>query len=443
MAVWQNKDRQNRWMYGFQLHGARFSDYAIHPDTGVEATSRREALTIQELIRDREKNKAQLPAPVAVEGYSLAQGVAAWKPIAKRKAGWVNTRKYLAEILAFFGPGTPLDEISAARMQELVTHLLEKNNRVWIGGPRKRDPSDRSLWKTLKRTLSVVTVNKYLSALSQVLELAHETPDPATRGTLNPRTFLPLLPAVPFQPEPERIKRPIALPVLAEAHRDSPPHLKEVLIGTQLTRLRLTSLLALKGTWVDEHERGIWTDDKNKASREDFIPLGPAGLAFFVGLKRRAELVGIDRCFLYKDPQAAARAEKEGRTLATPWRPFKSVKSAFRTRLKKLGLLGQHRFHQTKTTSLNQLRKLGVDPITIHEMAQHADFKTTQEHYLAEDVQLRRNASALYEETLVESGMLRPAAENVTDLHAGNRPRTKREGRVTNTGHKRRPQNTG
>jgi hypothetical protein len=118
------------------------------------------------------------------------------------------------------------------------------------------------------------------------------------------------------------------------------------------------------------------------------------------------------------------------------------VKYSFRTRLKRLGLQGQHRFHQTKTTALNQLRKLGVDPITIHEMAQHADFETTRRHYLAEDVQLRRDANALYEEKLIEAGMLRPAG-NVTDLHAENRSRTKREGKATNAGHKRRPRNIG
>lgn len=438
MAVWQNPDRENRWMYGFQHAGRRYSGYAIHPTTGNEARSEREALTVQELIRDGVKNKPK-PAPVAVTGYALAQGVAAWKPVAKRQAGWVNVQKYLRELLAFFKPETALAQVTTAEMQRYVTWALKQKIRVWTGGPGPRDrqrAGRADLWKTLDRTLSPVSVNKRLSALSQVLELAHKTIDPATMHLPQPHRLLPILPEVPFLEEPQRKARPIALPHLAEIYRDSPPHLQEVLVGVQLTRLRLASLMRLPATRVDEHASGIWTGDDNKAGREEFIPLGPAGLAFFLRLKRRAQLVGIDRCFLYQDPKLKGDENRDH-----AWRPLKSVKTAFRTRLKALGLTGQHRFHQTKTTSINQLRRLGADPVTIHELAQHTDFETTRKHYLAEDVDLQRQAMARYESVLAEAGLL-PAA-NVTSLPHENPARTKREVKPTNTGHKRRQENTG
>lgn len=398
MTVWFDDDR-GKWRYDFRRRKKRYHGYCTHPD-GRPAASESEAEDIETLKRAG-VIQAERQGDISAQGgrsYSLAQAVAARTVIATRLKSWPVTRDYLREILGHFGRDTALATITAPRIQDYVTWGLKQPVKIWMGGPRKADKAARRaggkpLQKMLKRTRGPKTMNKYLSALNQVLELAHNTVDPATANTSHPTRLLPVMPEVPFLDVPKRKPRPIPLTGLATLWRSAPVHLQHFIIGTQLTQLRESELLRLETAALDETENGLWLDHHNKSNREDFIPLGPQGMAFFRMLRARALKAGQTHFILYDDP-------KTGKL-----RPIASVSKSFQTQLRTAGLQG-HRLHQTKTTALSQLRRLGTDPATLQDMARHADFATTKAHYLGEETESRREAITKYEATLSGAGML-------------------------------------
>lgn len=400
MTVYFDEERQ-RWRYDFYRKKQRYFGYCLNPDQ-TPVTTRADAEDIEALRRAEAIQKPQEKAVQAKGGaaYSLAMAISARTVIATRLKSWSVTSHYLREILGYFKPETALSAIDKPSIEGYINWGLQQHAKIWLGGPRNREKAlkldnNRVLQKEVVRTRSPKTMNKHLSALNQVLLLAHDTFDPTTINTGNPQRLLAIMPAVPFLKVSKKKPRPIALDHLAKIFADAPDHLQETLTGIQLTQLRISEMLRLPASDIDEDERGIRLDDRNKGGREDFIPLGPKGFAFFVRLKRRAEQVGIDRCILYFDPKIDA------------YRPIKGVTRSFRTRLKAAGLAGRHRLHQTKSTALTQLRRLGTDQTTLQDMARHADFATTKDHYLGEEVEMRRDAIAKYETRLASVGIMK------------------------------------
>lgn len=404
MTVTWNRHR-SRWCYDFTRKGARFQGYCMSPaEPERHASTETEAEEWETCKRAEAIKDEQKPRP-KVTAYAFGMAVAKWVPIAQRLKSWDTVEDYLAELLEFFGPEAAVVEVDHGRAQEYVTWALQQRVRVYIGGPRDRAEARRRdglpLFKDLDRLRTPDTVNKYLSALSQVLELAHLARDPATG-----KRRLEDVPRLPFQKVARRTRRRSIPPqTLAQLIAEAPDHLAETVIGIQLTQLRMREMLRLPGSALDEYERGLWPGTLNKASREDFIPLGPAGFAFFLRLKRRAEQVGIDRMVLYLD--TTAKGVRDG--VGAQWRTVDNVSRSFRTRLRALGLEGRHTFHHTKSTGLNAMKRLGAHPTVLRELGHHADFQTTQQHYLDDEVEDRRAALTLYEAQLTGLGVLPPA----------------------------------
>ena len=121
MSVFKVGRRHGRWTYDFWLGGQRYQGYCVDPATNAAAKNRREAIEIEATVR----RAARQALGVAKKGvrpgtYTIAMAAALHL---QRKVGTnpdhiANHKLYVAEILDFFGPATPIAEITAEHVEQ-------------------------------------------------------------------------------------------------------------------------------------------------------------------------------------------------------------------------------------------------------------------------------------------------------------------------------------
>lgn len=167
VTVYFNHQRK-RWMYNFRLKGERYAGYCLTSD-GEPVTARTTARQAEAMQRHRAANVVRKISPT--DHLTLAQIMADLTPVWERQAHWPNKRRYMKEILEFFGPATPLANIDDGRIADYVRHLKTAPTRAWHGGPHRHptDPEFEKFWVTVPHPRSPATSNLYLGMLRQTL----------------------------------------------------------------------------------------------------------------------------------------------------------------------------------------------------------------------------------------------------------------------------------
>lgn len=380
MTVEFDKDR-GRWRYDFWLHKIRHRGYCANED-GTAARNRTEARAAQDIVRG-----TMLRRPVgtpARSSHTWAQALAAYAEIAKHHRNWESIKDYLIELKDWFGPASRLDTIEP-RVPDYIRFSRRQKIYVWRGGPRNQRSADLrriggdDLWRDTGRRRSDSTTNRYLTTLRTILNLAHATKDPATGNRLLAET-----PGFANLREPEIAPRPLGDATLRRILATAPQHQADTIILCIDGGLRLNEALALQNDQLDVENRGLWLSHTNtKGRRDEFVPLSDHAFRLAVQRVRESRQAGRSHIILYRGSHGTE-----------PPRPIRSISRSWATTLKKLGLKGRFRFHNTRADYVSFLGNRQVPPAALKDLARHRDFKTTL-RYLKVSDETKRAAVAL------------------------------------------------
>jgi integrase len=379
MTVFYNKTR-GHWAYDFQLKGQRYAQACKDPLTGNLAENKTEAAAIEERIRARLLLESDCRKQTNPRDYTLAQAFAAYlgqmKPGSHKNTVVIHVR----ELLIWFGPATPLYQISDGRVLEYITWAREQKIKTWIAGPHRKKNTGKGEWKNTDRRRSDSTINRYLTTFRTALRMAHAARDPHTGMPL-----LPAMPKIPHLREMKRLPRPIAQANLDAIIAAAPGHLADAIRLTVLMGFRSAEVFGLTCSQVDLPNKGIWLRAENtKGKRDEFIPASGMALQLLEQLVARARRLGLQHLILYR---TGGGKKKES------WRPIKNARTAWRRALKQLDLQGQHVFHNTKTTFVTAIAKKFPGAV-VQRLARHRNFSTTQRYILVADSLMREAVEA-------------------------------------------------
>lgn len=373
MSVYFNAAR-GRWMYNFQRDGARYSGYAADPDTGEPARSKRQAERIEGRLKarlDGAKAKGAKPAPApSPAGFTMADALAYYaEHKGQHNRTWEgDIKRQIRELLTYFGPDTLVEGITEADVLDYVAWCREQPAMVNTGGPRKGAAlvprSDGA-----KRAPN--TINGFLTALRAAFNLARKV------GKVSRVPYVPRLDTGRHVPNPIR---PADLDRIMAA---APAHLRDVITLCVMTGMRRSECLTLTWDQVDLDAGTITLEPEGtKANRGRTVYVNGVALEVLRRLNA-ARPAGQNRVILY-------RHRGTGRPV-----PVESVTTAWRATLKRAGLDGRYRFHDTRAAFCSYLAAKGVDPVHIKELAGHESITTTMRYVQASDDRLRAAVASL------------------------------------------------
>ena len=365
-------------MYNFILNGKRYGGYCLHPDTNVEAKSKKQARNIEEVIRDRLGHKTNAPAKY---GCTLAEAAKYHLDThAKHLASWTDIQGYARELLDHFGHNTEINSITDEKVAQYVNWSREQTKKVWMRGARKTTPQDRSKYmKSTKKTRAPGTINKYLKVLKQFFN----TPI-ARRHCKNP-------PQIRILKEPQRQPSPITHESAEKILKVAPLHLQNLLVMCMHTGMREHEALTLKTSQFNEDLKTIYLDTTTKTKNGRQVLVNDEASQII----KQCRLMGDQ---LWEQLQSDSALAKEyakkysiknrgdipfilyRRHTSCILRPIDSVKSAWYKSLRTAGLEGQFRFHDSRASFCSYLAQAGSNPLAIRELVGHKDIKTTMRY---------------------------------------------------------------
>lgn len=381
MTVYFNKER-DRWMFNFQQAGKRHAGYCLDAE-GAPVKSKSAAVQAEGVERRRAAMQPKIARP---DEMTLAMAMAAMTPRWTRQQDWRNKKRYMAELLAFFGPETAIATIDAARIEAYAEWALNQPVKIWVGGPRKPSaaPSIRKTLKDATRTRGPGTVNLYLDVLRQTLTRAAEIRDPITG-----QSALREAPKIEGLDVPKRRARPAPERVLEDVLSRVPEWTADAIHLTLYFGFRQGEALRLQIKDVDFDAGGVWLNaDEVKDDEDAFLPGAPAAMAELARLVEQARSRGLKHLIAWrrkrKDPAAQA-AEK--------WRPLKSPKRAWSTAMKAIEkTYGRRwRWHDIRAAFITHVA-LTSGPVAAQKLARHSDYKTTDMYVDVAD-EVRRSAA--------------------------------------------------
>lgn len=351
------KKSRGRWTYDFRLAGRRFTGYCLDAH-GKPVTSKSAAKQAEGVAR----RKAEIEPKVArANELTLAGAMSALVPFWERQSDWKNKKRYMKELIAFFGPDTSVASISEAHLQDYVAHALGQTVRVWTGGPTKEGARKRadSARKQGARTRSPATVNLYLHMMRQVFgraaKIRDENGNPAIRD----------IPKVPVLDTPKRQARPVPDAVLSRAMDLLPAHSTKAVCLTLFFGFRKGEMFTLQKRQVDFAAGGVRLHAENVKDAEDaFLPGAPDAMTFLALLIGEADVRRTPYLITVK---------RKGY-----WQPIQSPKRAWGTAMKVIEReFGQRwRWHDIRAAFITQVA-LTSGPELARTMARHSDYKTT------------------------------------------------------------------
>lgn len=382
MTVYWN-ERRGRWMYDFQRDGKRHNRYCLDA-AGAPVKSQREAEEAEGVAM---RAAGMAPKVARVSDLTLAQVVGDLTPQWEGTADWPNKQRYLREILAYFGPGKRVADISEADLEDYRTWALKQPLKTWTGGSKRRrdDPYADRYWKDTGRTRSTAIVNRYLPVLRAVFDRAHKIRDPLTG-----RRALEEIPTVADLQEPKRKARPIPEAVLLNILASAPAHVVEAMIATLYFGFRQSEIFERTVVDVDFEHGGIWLSAEHVKDNEDaFIPGADEAMAFMRKLvdqanaRKTKHLITWRRT--YKDAEAQA---------AAAWMPIKEPKTAWRTIMDKVETKfgRRYRWHDIRAAYISYVAIKSGGPVA-QALARHSDLRTTQAYIHVADSFQREGAN--------------------------------------------------
>lgn len=362
MTVRFRDDRQ-AWYCHFQIDGKRHAPACIHPDTGQPAKNRREAKRIEELLKARAVmliGEAPTAAP-----YTVAKAFSAFATRKRAGGNWDNQRIYVRELVAQFGPDTPVRELDEQSVWDYIAWAREQPLMVYVGAGKKCTATDAEARAKLFRPATSgkkradSTINRYLDCLRETLRIAYALRDGEGRPLVKGE-----MPKVPDLAEPEHLPRPITDADLDRIVVEAPLHLAEAVLLARLMGFRKGEIFGLTVDQVDLANKGIWlAAEETKAKRAEFVPASAEACELLRWLLGEARLRHTRHLITY-------RHSKDG-----AWRPIANPRRAWKTVLTKLGLAGQHVFHNTKASFVTAVGHVASDAVT-QQLARHKDYRT-------------------------------------------------------------------
>jgi integrase len=392
VSVFQNQQRGGVWSFDFVLAGKRYRGACVDRQTGRRAANRTEARQL-EIVEKAAARQAQALDRSAARGdsYTIAQAAAAWL---SRKAGRTashvdNVRLYVAEILAFFGPATPIGEIRDDQVEAYRRHATAQPLRVWAGGRGKRPAADRpDLWRSTDRIRSARTTNNYLKALRAIFALAERVRDPITRAPILDRAI-----EVRLHKVARRMPAPMADAELAARLATAPPWTIEAAELARLFGLRQREALQLQRRHIDSDARCIrFAAGDTKSGNQERAFGGGAGWQLLRRLDRQAQARGQAHLVTWPGP-SHWRAFLAGEAVPTSsWRPLASIRRSWRTTAAAAGIEAPARFHDVRARYITEVAK--VSQAAAKDAARHQDAATTDLYIRLADSEIRDAVAA-------------------------------------------------
>lgn len=371
MTVFYDKDR-GRWRYDFRLAGTRYARECLNA-SGEPASSRRAAIDIEAEAKRQARIAPKLPRANEITFIQVMNDLSeGWM----RRPGWNDRQRMVKELVAFFGPATPMRDIDGARIQDYITFALSKPLRVWKGGPSASGPKNETAarWKAhpTGRTRSPSTVNRYLPLLRAAFERAYNTRDPITR-----ERAIEEVPVIKELAEPRRKARPVPEDVLGKILARLPEHVADAVKATLYFGFRRSEVFSLTIAQVDFHARGIRLRAENVKDAEDvFLPGGNDAMQFLARLVDQAKDRKTQYLFTWRQP-----FKDEARQAREPWRRIRSPKTAWRTAMKAIEAEtgARWRWHDIRAAFITHVA-VTSGQLAAQAMARHSDYKTTQDY---------------------------------------------------------------
>lgn len=379
MTVWFYKAR-SRWRYEFQHKGRPYGGYCLD-DHGQPVTSRRAAEAAERRERERAKKAGPeiraKPAPGAVT-LATALSMLTARATPGRNAE-TNQLTYMREILAWFGPETPVAEIEG-RVWDYIAWARRQPVRVWTGGRRKRTAGAK-FWKDTDRTRSDSTINRYLDCLRKACRLAHEARNPVTQARL-----VPAMPLIPELDEPDALPRPVDADDVVAIANAAAPHIADAIGLCVLMGFRKAEVFSLTVGHIARDCSGVWLHGREtKGGRGEFMPASEEAAGLLRRLVKQARERGVEHLIVYR------RERKDGNH--EPWRPIKDPRKAWRSALKAAGVPA-HKFHELKATFTTELAKR-VSAKYTRDLSRHKSAETTDRYIRLADEAKREAVSTL------------------------------------------------
>lgn len=372
MTVYFDKERK-RWRYHFERARKRYSGYCLDA-AGKPVTSRsaaREAEAVAKRHVDIE------PSIVPSSSVTLAMIVATLTPRLKMQSQWEEQRRFLREIVAYFGAQTPISSIGKTQIDDYITFALSQPHKIWIGGPTK-EPNARDnerYWRDSGKTRSPATVNHYLPVLRAIFTRAYETRDPITGKRL-----IEEMPKIVNLPTPKRQARPITDEALTTALAILPAHVADAVIASLLFGFRRQEIFHLEIADVDFGAGGVWLKAERVKNRTDtFLPGGTTAMEHMRKLVDQAKARGATRLITYQ-----RRRKTDENQAAEPWHPVESPKRAWSTAMKvvETELGTRWRWHDIRAAFITQIA-VTAGAVAAQQLARHSRLSTTQGYIAA------------------------------------------------------------
>lgn len=256
-----------------------------------------------------------------------------------RKKTWKDDQERLRWIQHLLGD-LVVQDLTTAQVDDLVSNLAACG------------PAGRPLEKA--------TINRYLASLKSMTRFAF----------LNRRWERDPLEGYKKLPEDNERNRVLSLAEFRHLLQACAGHLAPMVQVAWAVGMRKGEIVNLRWSQVDL-EQGLIrleaTDTKNRSYRE--VPLDAGLLALFRGLPR---LAGEDRVFFYwrKPVEAGTSVALQAGSRAL----MQSIRTAFNNAVKRAGL-EDFRFHDLRHCAITNMRRAGVDQVTIMSITGH---KTAQ-----------------------------------------------------------------
>lgn len=380
MSVYENS--RGRWMYDFWLNQKRHAGYCFEPD-GARCLNRRSATRAESRVRER---VAIAPALALPGQYTLAQAFADLTPKWERQDDWTNKKRYMHELLGFFGADAAVIAIDANRIGDYTTFARAQPRKVWAGGPRRDPalPTNARFWKIRHGTRGPATVNLYLKLLRQALDHAAQVRDPLTGAPV-----IAHAPKVIDLDVPKRKARPVPDAVLSEVLDKLPQHTRDAVVLTLFFGFRRGEVFSLEIKHVDVEARGVRLEAEDVKDDEDaFLPGSPEAMAYLQRLVDEARARGVTRLITWQRKRKDPELQKK-----EPWRPLSSSKRAWSTAMK--AIAGTHgkrwRWHDIRAAFITHVA-VTSGAIAAQHLARHSRYETTQGYVEPAD-EVRRAAA--------------------------------------------------
>lgn len=400
MSIYWNEQRK-RWCYAFNINKQRYTGYCEHPETKEIAKTKRDAKRFENLIRADVQRKTdrgeetKRPENLPKGGFTLAEPLAYHLEKMEGRSSYPNVKCYVAELLAFFGPETPMETVED-RIHEYIEFSKKQKVKVYKGKNKK----GKNLYQEKDELRSAKSINEYLKCLRKAYRDFKKAPE-----NRKIRRYIPDPPEFDLLKVPKRTPTPVPYNVTQkylEAFDDKlHAHTRLAYILCVQTGMRARECAEIRERQYYETERVIaLSPDQTKTDTGRFVHVNDVAHEALMECRKVGDYLWD---VLQEYPHLAEEYRKKyginGRGdinfilfrrngTGVP-RPVKHVATtAWKTIKKTVGI--DYRWHDTRAAICSDTLGGGGDINAVRQLAGHQDIHTTQKYLHAADPHLKK-----------------------------------------------------